>query len=480
MSSAQQSNTTDSSGEGNVDLNKELAHITQEMYKKNFELADKNKTLALLRKIDEIILSSVTDTNQIAQQVADIVANEAEFKAVIMYLLDKSAGAFVKLAVSQTELIKNYKAQFNKNIFPDRISLILTHHLMIHVYQNKQMAITHNLQDIISSEFTLQQLPQLNQFMQIKSSIFYPLIIRNEVIGVMVICLGDTEESLFEFQKELVGRLANVIGIAIDNALLYQRIEVANEKLKQVDELKDEFVSLASHELRTPMTVIKSYIWMVINERGGPVTQKQKFYLDRALTSTDRLISFVNDMLNVSRIESNRLTIKITPADIQKLSEEIVSELEPRAKELEISITVVPNVSLVYVLVDQDKIREVFTNLIGNAFKFTPKGGHITVSFYRTDGMVEVHIADTGIGISKEDQKKLFQKFGMVGGNYLIRQNAQGTGLGLYLTKSIIELHGGKIWVQSAGIGQGTTFIFTLPVADNEKNNQLQIKKSQS
>ena len=242
-------------------------------------------------------------------------------------------------------------------------------------------------------------------------------------------------------------------------------LEKANARLKEVDKLKDEFVSLASHELRTPMTVIKSYVFMLLNKSAGDLTEKQKVYLQRTLSSTERLINLVNDMLNVSRIESGKLTIEPVPADIGKLASDVVTEMQTRAMEMEVNLIYTPPKSPLISNVDIDRIKQVLINLIGNSFKFTPKGGVITVDLTQSGSdLALIKVSDTGRGISSADMAKLFTKFSMIGTNNLTKDKGQGTGLGLYLSKSLVELHGGKIWVESEGEDKGSTFSFTLPI----------------
>jgi len=281
-----------------------------------------------------------------------------------------------------------------------------------------------------------------------------------------MICTRTTEESLSQFQKDLITRLVEVVGISIDNALLYQKIQEANQRLEQLDKLKDEFVSLASHELRTPMTAIKSYIWLVLQQGATTLTDKQKEYLQNTYVSTERLIKLVNDMLNVSRIEGGRLIINPKPLHIEQLAQETLTEVLPTAKERGLTVTIAQTTQpLPEVMADTDKIKEVLMNLVGNSLKFTPSGGMITISFSENNDMVEVHVADTGTGIKAEDMPKLFQKFGMIEGNYLKTTAGQGTGLGLYISKSIVELHGGRLTVYSEGQNKGTIFSFSLKKA---------------
>lgn len=288
---------------------------------------------------------------------------------------------------------------------------------------------------------------------------------------MVIIKSGDEIESLSKSFASVTNML-----IQRDHWLERTTLELqeANSKLKNMDKLKDDFVSLASHELRTPMTAVKSYLSMALDGMGGKLTDKQRVYIDRAYVSSDRLIALVNDMLNISRIESGRLTITIKEVNLSKLVEEVIDDLRPRAAELGVTLEAQTTAPLPIVIADSDKIKEVFFNLIGNSLKFTPKGGKIVIAFNSTDTMVEVKITDTGMGIESENMPKLFQKFGLLSG--ASEQNALGTGLGLYICKSIIELHEGTIRAVSEGKDKGTQFIFTLKIFNEEDFQRLSEK----
>ena len=449
------------------DSPKELAHINEEIYKKNKDLAERNKTLSLLRKIDEIILSKVTDIQQTAQQVANTIVDELEYKLVAILLLDKKDDGVVKLALSQTDLVMQAEIKLNQSLFGVKIPFMEDNNLIVKAIKSQRMQLTHGLNDVLTPHFSADQAKIAQEMIEITTSFIYPLIVRGEVIGAMVVSINDTD-GLSDFKNDLIDRLAGVIGIAIDNALLYLAIQDANERLKGIDRLKDEFVSLASHELRTPMTIIKSYLWMILEKEAATLSDKQKMYIDRAYTSTQRLIDLVNDMLNVSRIESGRLTLAIKPIDIVELVNTICVEMLPKAQEQKINLTFEkPQSVLPKVQADAGRIEEVIINLIGNSLKFTPIGGSIKISIINNpaDKTETITVADNGSGISSDDLPKLFQKFGMVGKEYLVKKNSQGTGLGLYISKSIIELHGGKIWAESEGEGKGSKFSFTIRTA---------------
>jgi signal transduction histidine kinase len=169
-------------------------------------------------------------------------------------------------------------------------------------------------------------------------------------------------------------------------------------------------------------------------------------------------------MLNVSRIESGRLSLEMKSIQIMEVIERQVAEMVPRAKQLGLSLTLTkPSAQVPLVNADHERIEQVIINLVGNSLKFTPSGGSINVLVEPMEKELLVKVTDTGRGMGKEDLAKLFQKFGTMGGNYLHKQEAQGTGLGLYLSKKLIEMHGGKMWAESEGEGKGATFNFTLP-----------------
>lgn len=243
---------------------------------------------------------------------------------------------------------------------------------------------------------------------------------------------------------------------------LTSSLEDANKRLLELDKLKDEFVSVASHELRTPMTAIKSYLWMALNKSPVPLDFTLKKYLDIAYSSTERLLKLVADMLTVSRIEGKRLEIKKEQINLYDLAKQIYEELKITADEHKINFLLEkPEFSLL-VFADKDRIREVIQNLVGNSLKFTPAGGKIAINFRENANFVETSVTDTGPGIAPEEQAKLFRKFERVGSNSQ-RTQVAGTGLGLYIVKQIVSLHGGTIWVNSE-VGKGSTFTFSLPL----------------
>lgn len=454
--------------------------VNEQMYMKNLELSETNKTLSLLRKIDDAILTSVTNTAQIGQDVANIIIADADFKGVLIVLYDKNENIITELATAPAGLMEQVKLLLNKDLHGIVTSMDIDDNIIVRAIKQNKLMVTEKLHDLITPHFTSEQSSTLQKNSNIQSAVVYPMMVHGEVIGAMAIGLDQHYADASDYKKDLVSRLVNITGIAIDNALLYQRIQDANERLKQLDELKDEFVSVASHELRTPMTAIKSYLWLALAGKGGELTEKMRFYLDRSYTSTNRLIKLVNDMLNVSRIESGRMSFEIQKVDMPSLVEEMISEVKPRADELGIKIVSpsqedIKKMKLPPVLADPDKIKEIMINLIGNSLKFTQRGGAISISYEVSQDSVLIHVMDTGEGIEAVDITKLFQKFSLIRGSYQTnKQSSQGTGLGLYISKMIMKEHGGDIWAESPGRGKGATFSFSLKKFTDKDFNSFQ------
>ncbi|EKE00271.1 MAG: hypothetical protein ACD_22C00062G0006 [uncultured bacterium] len=237
-------------------------------------------------------------------------------------------------------------------------------------------------------------------------------------------------------------------------------------KEKQLEKTKDEFISITSHELRTPITIIKSYLWMLNTEKGGILSDKQKGYLEKAVKGAERLLSLINDILNVSRAESGKILFRLEKVVLPEFLSELDDEFKIKTDEkgLWLKVEVQPKVFEVYA--DKNKLREVFLNFLGNAVKFTQTGG-ITIKIENIgEEKVKVSIVDTGRGISSENLAKLFSKFGRLDSNYTNIAESGGTGLGLYISKIFVEKMGGQVGVASEGVGKGSTFWFVLQAAN--------------
>jgi len=230
---------------------------------------------------------------------------------------------------------------------------------------------------------------------------------------------------------------------------------------REVDRMKTQFVSMVSHELRTPLTSIKGFTEMILDEDFGEINEEQQEFLGIVEANADRLIALVNDLLDISRIESGRVQLKLEAADVEEMITIVVATMEHLIQEKTQTLEVAIEPSLPFIELDRDRIVQVLTNLVSNAYKYTPASGHIRILVERADGFVRFAVADNGFGISEEDQKKLFTRFFRVDSE--LTREIGGTGLGLNIVKTIIEMHGGEVSVDSE-LGVGSTFAFTIPL----------------
>ena len=236
-------------------------------------------------------------------------------------------------------------------------------------------------------------------------------------------------------------------------------LDEKSRELETASRHKSEFLANMSHELRTPLNAIIGFS-QVLNERlFGEVNEKQAEYLEDILTSANHLLALINDILDLSKVEAGQLELSVTPFSLRDALERGIVMVRERASNdsVEVALSETPGIDLVSG--DERRIRQVIFNLLSNAVKFTPAGGSVDVRATQVNGEVRVSVADTGPGIAPEDHERIFEEFQQTEAGVGQRE---GTGLGLALSKRLVELHGGRIWVDSA-LGQGSTFVFTLP-----------------
>jgi|GEM_PF-6994001 len=238
-------------------------------------------------------------------------------------------------------------------------------------------------------------------------------------------------------------------------------IEQQNEKLKELDKLKTNFLNTTSHELRTPMTAMKGYVQMMINKQFGDITDEQQEALDVVFRNTERLDSLINDILDISRLESKSMKFLAKPSSISEIIEDIIQTMKPQAQSNQIALASKVEENLPEITIDSDRIRQVIINLINNAIKFSPENSTITLIGQLTGDSITIKVQDQGRGIPKEKLTAVFDSFFQV--DMGVDRSYGGAGLGLSICKGIVLAHGGKIWVESE-VDKGSTFQFTLPL----------------
>jgi signal transduction histidine kinase len=266
-----------------------------------------------------------------------------------------------------------------------------------------------------------------------------------------------------EFGERIVNlmtALANQSKVAIANANLFREIAEKSRLLEVADRHKSEFLANMSHELRTPLNAIIGFSEVLLQRMFGDLNPKQQEYLEDVLSSGRHLLSLINDILDLSKVEAGRMELELARFDLPQALQDTLVLVRERAARHGIDLHLEVDGRLGDIVADERKLKQVLLNLLSNAVKFTPEGGRVELRAVPTDGGVEMSVIDTGIGIAPENQELIFEEFRQVGGDYAHKR--EGTGLGLTLARKLVELHGGRIWVKSQ-VGQGSTFTFSIP-----------------
>jgi signal transduction histidine kinase/HAMP domain-containing protein len=294
-----------------------------------------------------------------------------------------------------------------------------------------------------------------------------PLLREDRLIGGLVV----RRKKAGEFPAPVVNLLqtfATQSVLAIENARLFREIEEKGRQLELANRHKSEFLSNMSHELRTPLNAIIGFSEVLLERMFGEMNEKQEDYLKDIHSSGQHLLSLINDILDLAKVEAGRMELNPTTFDLSAAIDNALTLIRERAMHHGIALATEIDSQLGELNADERKLKQILLNLLSNAVKFTPEGGRITVGARRLRDMVEIAVNDTGIGIAPKDQAAVFEEFKQVGRDYT--RKAEGTGLGLALTRKLVELHGGVMRLESEP-GKGSTFSFTLPLKAAVQNS---------
>jgi signal transduction histidine kinase len=303
----------------------------------------------------------------------------------------------------------------------------------------------------------------ITQIDPIRTVLMIPMLRSGELLGL--IGVNRLEVRAFsDNQVALLQTFADQAAIAIENVRLFKELEGANRELAAASQHKSEFLANMSHELRTPLNAIIGFSEVLSEKMFGTLNEKQEEYSKDINASGQHLLSLINDILDLSKIEAGRMELELSDFHLSTALDSALTLVRERAGRRSIALHLSVDERLGQMRGDERKVRQVVLNLLSNAIKFTPEGGRIEVAAVAKDGLVEVSVSDTGVGIAPEDQEAVFEEFRQVG---TADKKVEGTGLGLTLCRKFVELHGGKIWVKSQ-VGVGSTFTFTIPVRHGE------------
>ncbi len=415
------------------------------------------------------VASSIVDLRQLLASISNILDSAFHCEKIAVAMLDKEGKLY--LAHQQgfdPDALKNF-TMGKEQVLPAYFS------------SSHEVQVIDELKTRYEAgEYQPKSVELLDSLYGMDIALVVPLFVKDEMIGVFVLGNKKSGEPYSHQDLNIIKIIAGQSAIAIENASLYDELKdynvkldqevkkktaelrKANEELKQLDEAKSEFISIASHQLRTPLTIIKGYISMMLEGNFGKVPVKINDNLKKVFSANERLINLVENLLDISRIESGRQEFNFSRARLEDMAAVVVDNFKNNAKDKKlILIFHKPSSPTPEVKLDADKIHEVMMNFVDNAIKYTKKG-KVEVSVQANDGHVTYCVKDNGMGISSEVMPVLFQKFSRGKGSF--RSHTEGLGLGLYVAKMMIDAHKGKIWAESDGEGKGSRFCFSLPI----------------
>jgi signal transduction histidine kinase len=450
-------------------LRGELKRIARVMYTQNLALAQINRMLTILRTIDLLILESNRDLKQLSTKISKAVVDSSPYSAVAIFALNQHDDQYLTFqgwALTSALDQKPQKTLALESLYNFKLSTSSkwlnssSRSLVLNSENQEALSKLGISKADIGGVFNI-----LRDNYDVNSVYLTKLGARGDLTGLMLVGLEETEPHIDDI--ELIERLSEPTGIAIDNRLLFeenQRVlkqsQQTNDKLKEIDAAKDEFISMASHQLRTPLTSMKGYVSMILEGDVGPVTPSQHDMLQQALNSSQRMVYMIADLLNVSRLHTGKFLISNKKTDLVLIVESEISELSEIAKARGIKVIYEKPENFPTVMLDETKIRQVVMNFLDNAMYYTPRGGRVTVELKATDNLIEYMVTDTGLGVPQTDQKNLFTKFFRAANARKMRPD--GTGLGLYMCKKVILSEGGSILFKSVE-GEGSIFGFRFP-----------------
>ena len=391
-----------------------LKEVTEQLYKRNVDLAVRNKILSLLRELYQISILTL-EPKDLATKVAEKVQVALDFELFGVFLYNENEMSLTPLGFSVSSKFND--SQKIQGCSLERLTIPNTSVIptLAEVIKNKKVREISHIKDVWGTLMPTCDFTALANEANIKSTLVLPLVVRDQAIGLLMLCLNREYTELSQFERESIFNFVNIIAVALDKAILYKEIQIANARLKELDKQKSEFVSIASHQLRSPLTAIKGYSSMILEGSFGEINDKARGAIDRIFQSSQRLVLIIEDFLNLSRIEQGRMQYEWATIELRKLVEGVIAEMEGPLKDAQLSIDFSHDNQEYNITADEGKVRQVVTNIIDNAIKYTKHGG-ITLKIKKDSDTRKIllEITDTGIGIPPDVTPKLFQKFSAI------------------------------------------------------------------
>jgi signal transduction histidine kinase/HAMP domain-containing protein len=447
-----------------VETSDELGTLGHEIDHMRVLLSDKVRQLEeLARELERKVaqrteaLRAANDRLSLVHQVANAVNSSLDFQRIFeavvegtRRLVDFEQASIARITDPQTATV--FAISGDPNTLQQGKKIALPASRFSEVVERRRPAVF----DVPSGRVTADTL----SMSAIRREVVLPLVVGDQVIGTFN--LGSRRRAAFSAAEiEVLSQIAAELGVALAQAEAYERQHEAAQKLKELSDLKSEFVSKVSHELRTPLTSIMGAADNLLDGIAGPVGERPRAYLTRIKENSDRLLRLINELLDLARIEAGKEEIHASRFRLDTLIEETLDTLKPLAAERGVALAA-PTPPPLVIRADRDKISRVLINLVQNGIKFTPSGGRVEVAASDEGTWAKLAVSDSGAGIPQNELERIFDKFHQVKRPRV--PGGPGTGLGLPISRQLVEMHGGRLTVESTQ-GKGSTFTVVLPMS---------------
>ncbi len=436
---------------GTADFEQQLRNANEELYKHSHDLAVRNKTLSLLRQLYEFGIQTV-DPQLLATEMADTLRTALELEMVGLMSYEKPTDSFDSLVFSMSDRVQeaSNKAHysFSELVFENASKIPFLANAFI-----GSAASTKNISDLWESTGHADSVTKIAEEAHIRELLVEPLHISGKLQGILILGFNRPVEELSQFEQESLYSLVSVITIALDHAHLYEELRLANER-------QATLIHFITHQNKGFVAKSRNIFSMILEGDYGPVPDTMKPMLDEGFRSDTKGAQTIQEILNASNIKSGKVTYTMAPFDLKTLIEEIAEELKHAAETKGLELKLELGGEPLTVTGDRAQLVNAYKNIIDNSIKYTQKGS-VTIALSKENNKTRFVVNDTGVGITPEDMKNLFTEGGH--GKESAKINVDSTGFGLYIVKSIVEAHKGKVWAESDGEGKGSRFIIELP-----------------
>ncbi len=447
-------------------------------------LENKNQEITSLYNLTNRI-SQTLDPKLVAQTAVDSLPQDQALLGAFVNFYDKEHGGLVLKAVTKSTLVDQASKlvggfeKYNTNVNDPQYQ----NNPIVKAVLTQQIQISNTLDPIVSPPLPPALLLPLNKIANIGCVIVYPLRTREEVLGTISFIIRDKKyEGLEESKKQLISTYALQIGIALENASLFQNLATALEQLKEVRRREHDMIDVMGHELRTPISIVRNALLMLersFDKSTGAINKETlSKYLDMSVESTRREITLIETLLSATKVDASRMQLFLSKVDFKDVVNDGIEGQKTMLQQKALGLVYTPPAEDIFVYADRTRAQEVMDNFLSNSAKYT-QAGQITISIWKDQDYGWISIKDTGIGISEEDLQNLGKKF-FRARQYIPTQDPKvgeyirpgGTGLGLYVTFDLIRIMGGTLYINSK-VGEGSNFTFSLPLYKNEPDKQI-------